>query len=31
MGQAFYFGREFASRDEVLRFYEEMNGLGATP
>jgi hypothetical protein len=31
MGQAFYFGREFASRDEVLRFYEEVNGLGATP
>lgn len=31
MGQAFYFGREFASREEVLRFYEEMNGLGAAP
>jgi GT2 family glycosyltransferase len=31
MGQAFYFGREFASKDEVLRFYGEMNGLGATP
>lgn len=31
MGQAFYFGREFASREEVLRFYDEINALGATP
>jgi hypothetical protein len=31
MGQAFYFGREFASREQVLRFHEEMNGLGAAP
>jgi hypothetical protein len=31
MGQAFYFGREFASRDAVVRFYEEINAMGATP
>jgi hypothetical protein len=31
MGQAFYFGREFASREQALRFHEEMNGLGAAP
>jgi hypothetical protein len=30
-GQAFSFGREFASLERVLRFYEEINGLGATP
>jgi hypothetical protein len=31
MGQAFYFGRELASKPDVLRFYDEVNGLGATP
>jgi glycosyl transferase family 2/tetratricopeptide repeat protein len=31
MGKAFYFGREFDSREAVLRFYDELSGLGAAP
>lgn len=31
MGAAFYFGRELAGRAGVLRFYDELNGLGAQP
>lgn len=31
MGKAFYFGRELATREGVLRFYDEINGLGAAP
>ena len=28
-GQACYFGRELASREQLLRFHEEYNGMGA--
>jgi len=31
MGKAFYFGRELASREAVLRFYDELAGMGAAP
>jgi hypothetical protein len=30
-GQACYFGREFARREQLLRFHEEYNAMGATP
>ena len=30
-GPSFYFGREFARRDHLVRFHEAFNGLGAQP
>jgi hypothetical protein len=31
VGESFYFGRDFSSADQTLRFFNEVNGLGATP
>jgi hypothetical protein len=30
-GPSFYFGREFARREDLVRFHEAFNGLGAQP
>jgi hypothetical protein len=30
-GRSFYFGRELATREDLLRFHEAFNGLGAQP
>jgi hypothetical protein len=30
-GKSFYFGRDFATREQVIRFHEAFNALGAVP